>query len=64
MSDLSQYYGLTLDVDISAEEIKSALHAFAVRVADPDTALTMDYIPSRITIFIDYNKVIQGIVFG
>ena len=64
MPELSEYYGLTLGTDISAEEIKSALGATAVRVASPGTALTDDYIPTRITIYVKSNYVIKKIKWG
>ena len=64
MPELAEFYGLTLGTDISAEELKTTLGATEARVAYPDSALTMDYIDSRITILVDYNNVIKEIVWG
>ena len=64
MADLTQFYGLTLWTDISADEIQASLHATEFRVATPDSFLTMDYIESRITIYVDSDNIIQEIVWG
>ena len=64
MPELSAYYGLTLGTDVSVEELKNALGASEVRVALPDTPLTLDYIHSRITVLVDHDRVIKEIVWG
>ena len=64
MPEVSEFYGLTLGTDISADEIKSALGATAVRVSPPGTALTDDYIPTRITIYVTAKYVIKKIKWG
>ena len=64
MPEVSEFYGLTLGTDISADEIKSALGATAVRVAPPGTALTDDYITTRITIYVTAKYVIKKIKWG
>ena len=64
MVELSTYYGLTLGTDVSAEEIKNAAEASEVRVALPNTPLTADYRPTRITIFVSFHRVIKKITWG
>ena len=64
MADLSSYYGLTLGTDVSVEQIKNATAAAEVRVAYPESPLTMDYIETRLTILIDHDRVIKQMIWG
>ena len=64
MSDLSKYNGLTLGADISVDVIKSTLNASEARVIAPNTLLDRRYNFTRISIYVDYNNVIQKVAWG
>ena len=64
MADFTKYYGLTLSVDVSIEEIKEATGRTIARLALPDANLTMDLNRDRVTIFVDYDYVITEIQLG
>ena len=64
MADFSEFIGLTLGVDVSVQEIKDATGRTVARLALPDSQLTMDLNPERVTIFVDYTYLITGIQLG
>ena len=64
MTDFSKFYGLTLSVDVSIEEIKEATGRTIARLALPDAILSMELNRERVTIFVDYDYVITQIQLG
>lgn len=61
---LKAYIGLTLGVDVTVEELKAVSGATKVRVIKPGTAVTMDYVITRLNVNVDNLYVIKSLSWG